>query len=191
MAQRKKEDIREAILKSAFNLFKEKGYNQTSLPQIARGAGTSTANIYVYFESKLDVLFTLYEPWLNDRLNELEKNLTGIVEKRLRLQTVILFLWRDLPRESNGFANNVMQAISNSAGENNYSAALRESFQSRIAFCLTDSVGGSKANAIMLAGALLMAFDGFAMNVRLKDGISCDLKMAQTFATKLATQIHN
>jgi len=36
-----------------------------------------------------------------------------------------------------------------------------------------------------------MAFDGFAMNVRLKDGISCDLKMAQTFATKLATQIHN
>jgi len=84
-----------------------------------------------------------------------------------------------------------MQAISNSAGENNYSAALRESFQSRIAFCLTDSVGGSKANAIMLAGALLMAFDGFAMNVRLKDGISCDLKMAQTFATKLATQIHN
>ena len=42
-----------------------------ALPTIARTAGISTANVYVYFESKLDILFAVYTPWLEDRLDRL------------------------------------------------------------------------------------------------------------------------
>ena len=58
MVQRKKAGIREAILEVAFDLFSEQGYSDTSIPAIARGAGISTANVYVYFTSKIDILFT-------------------------------------------------------------------------------------------------------------------------------------
>ena len=33
----------------------------------------STANVYVYFSSKLDMLFTIYGPWLQERLDRLER----------------------------------------------------------------------------------------------------------------------
>jgi hypothetical protein len=37
----------------------------------------------------------------------------------------------------------------------------------------------------MIASVLLMAFDGFAMNVRLVHGVSCDARMAELVANKL------
>ena len=82
MAQRKKEDVREAILEAAFRLFSDAGYSKTSIPPSPREAGISTANVYVYFRSKLDILFTLYEPWLEERLDALEQPLARIKPTR-------------------------------------------------------------------------------------------------------------
>ncbi|MEO6270207.1 MAG: TetR/AcrR family transcriptional regulator, partial [Lautropia sp.] len=110
MVQRRKEGVRDAILEAAFKLFSEQGYSETSIPAIARGAGISTANVYVYFDSKIDILFTLYAPWLDERLERLGRSLKRVTDPRIRLRKLLLALWRDLPRESNGFANNVMQA---------------------------------------------------------------------------------
>ena len=78
MTQRKKDNVREAILEAAFRLFSERGYVNTSMPAIAKEAGISSANVYVYFQSKIDILFTLYEPWLEKRLDALEKTLARI-----------------------------------------------------------------------------------------------------------------
>ena len=44
MSQRKKENVREAILEAAFRLFSERGYANTSMPAIAKEAGISSAN---------------------------------------------------------------------------------------------------------------------------------------------------
>ncbi len=112
MAQRKKDEVRAAILDAAFTLFTEQGYSETSIPVIARRAGFSTANVYIYFHSKIDILFTLYEPWLQERLDRFEASIRRIKDPRKRLERILMALWRDLPRESNGFANNVMQAVS-------------------------------------------------------------------------------
>jgi AcrR family transcriptional regulator len=67
MAQTKKDGVRDAILAAAFARFSEKGYSETTIPAIAAGAGISTANVYRYFPSKLEILYTLYEPWLLER----------------------------------------------------------------------------------------------------------------------------
>jgi AcrR family transcriptional regulator len=186
MVQRKKEGVREAILEAAFRLFSEQGYTETSLPAIAREAGISTANVYVYFNSKIDVLFTLYSPWLEERLDKLERSLRRVADPQERLRRLLLALWRDLPRQSNGFANNVMQAVSSSSGSGDYSPNLREVFQGRVARLIEDCLTVTAHESELIAGVVLMAFDGFAMNVRLVHGMACNDELARLFGRLLA-----
>ena len=186
MSQRKKDGVRDAILQAAFRLFSEQGFSETTIPAIARGAGISTANVYVYFQSKIDILFTLYEPWLAERLDRLERTLRRVRDPQRRLQRLLLALWRDLPRETNGFANNVMQALSTSAGNADYSPRLRVLFQGRVARWLQDCLTLAPRESELIAGVLLMAFDGFAMNVHLAHGMACNEAVARLFGGLLA-----
>ena len=174
MSQRKKEGVRDAILAAAFRLFSEQGYIETSIPAIAREAGISTANVYVYFKSKLDILYTIYEPWLCERLDRLERSLKRVKDPGRRFQRLLTALWRDLPRESNGFANNVMQALSTTSGGDEYSPHLRQLFQGRVAVWIEGCLQTTPRESGIIAGVLLMALDGFAMNVHLANGIACN-----------------
>jgi AcrR family transcriptional regulator len=185
MTQSKKADVRAAILEAAFRLFSERGYSETTLPQIAREAGISTANVYVYFRGKLDILFTLYGPWLGDQLDRIEARLARERDPARRIERLLLALWRDLPRASNGFANNVMQALSTSGTLGDYDPALRRLFERRVAGWLAVSLPGGKADASQAARVVLMAFDGFAMNARLPHGLRCNLAMARSVARAL------
>ena len=74
MAQRKKPQIREAILAAAFRLFSSKGYAATMVADIAREAGVSPGNVYIYFHSKLEILYAIYDPWLRARVDALVGN---------------------------------------------------------------------------------------------------------------------
>lgn len=62
MGRRKKEPgsvHREAIANAAASLFMEKGTSQTSMDDIAKAAGYSKATLYVYFESKEEIISVL------------------------------------------------------------------------------------------------------------------------------------
>lgn len=182
MVQRKKEGVRDAILEAAFRLFSEQGYSDTSIPAIAREAGISTANFYVYFQSKIDILFQLYSPWLSARLDKLERAQRRIADPQERLRKLLLALWRDLPRENNGFTNNVMQAVSTSSGNGDYSPELRKIFQARVAGWIRECLEIPVAQSDVLANVVLMAFDGFAMNVRLAHSAPCNEDVARLFS---------
>ena len=182
MAQTKKDGVRDAILAAAFARFSEKGYSETTIPAIAAAAGISTANVYRYFPSKLEILYTLYEPWLLERLERLGAALQRVPDPRRRLERLLLALWRELPGETQGFANNVMQALSTSARGDDYDPRLRQRFQRRVAAWLVETLALSPADSRVLAGVTLMAFDGFAMNVHLKHGIRCDAGTAKLVA---------
>lgn len=185
MAQTKKGDVHAAILAAAFDQFSTRGYGETTIPAIATAAGISTANVYRYFPSKLALLYTLYEPWLVEQLDRLGQALDGIADPRERLERLLLALWRDLPRATHGFANNVMQALSSSAQSEPYDPRLRRLFQHRVADWISSSLGIPVAKGRMIAGVALMAFDGFAMNARLVKGARCDVKTARLIATML------
>ena len=180
MVQRKKEGVRDAILEASFRLFSEQGYNETSIPAIAREAGISTANIYVYFQSKMSILFQLYSPWLMARLDKLERSQRRIADPQERLRKLLLALWRDLPRENNGFTNNVMQAVSSASGD--YNPELRRLFQKRVAGWIGECLSTDLHQADILAGVVLMAFDGFAMNVRSAHSGPCNDEIANLFS---------
>ncbi|WP_436376605.1 TetR/AcrR family transcriptional regulator [Cytobacillus sp. BC1816] len=52
---------REAILETAVSLFAEKGYNQTSMQEIADGVGISKGSLYSFFTSKEELMISIYE----------------------------------------------------------------------------------------------------------------------------------
>src|SRR5436190_12408934 len=69
LRERKKQQTRDKIARVALELFAERGYDQTTLAEIADAADVSTRTIFAYFESKEDILFC-DEPAFYDSLKE-------------------------------------------------------------------------------------------------------------------------
>lgn len=167
MAQQKKPLVRGAILDAAFDLFSTKGYSGTTITEIGRRAGTSTANVYVYFESKLEILYAIYDPWLRERVATLERAVSGIASADERLRFLLRSLWRDIPAEENGFANNLMQAASAAHPGEGYSPALVLWFEERIASMIHDALPPARRalfGEARIGQLLIMAFDGIVIN---------------------------
>jgi AcrR family transcriptional regulator len=57
LRERKKQQTRETIARVALELFAERGYEQTTLAEIADAADVSTRTIFAYFRSKEEILF--------------------------------------------------------------------------------------------------------------------------------------
>jgi AcrR family transcriptional regulator len=69
LRERKKQRTRETIARAARELFAERGYHATTLPDIAEAADVSTRTIFAYFPSKEDILFSDF-PLMKEALAE-------------------------------------------------------------------------------------------------------------------------
>ncbi len=170
MAQVKKVEIRDVIVDAALALFEERGYSETTMRAIAGQANISTSNIYNYFASKLEILFEIYDPWLRERLNRLERDLAGIREPDEKLRMIFRTLWVTIPAEHNGFANNLMQALSTATREEGYDRGLLEWCEAKVARLIEGATGEdarARTDTAALAHIVFMAFDGFTLNHRL------------------------
>jgi len=59
--EQKKQQTREAIIDAAVKLFTEKGFEQTSMDQLARAAGVGKSTIYGYFKAKEEIFLAYCE----------------------------------------------------------------------------------------------------------------------------------
>jgi AcrR family transcriptional regulator len=166
MVQVKKAEVRDSIIDAAFQLFQEKGYVGTSITDIGQAAGVAPSGIYVYFKSKLDLFYAVYNPWLKERLLRLEAELAGISGQRAAVRRIIEVIWLDIPNESNFFANNLMQAVSTATKSDFYSGELLEWCEKRVARLLQSAAPRSRKNRdnhVQVAHILFMAFNGFVV----------------------------
>jgi AcrR family transcriptional regulator len=76
MRERKRQRTREAILQAARELFLEKGYQETSLAEIAERADIATSTLPGYFPTKADILF--------DGINEILSDYIACITSRDR-----------------------------------------------------------------------------------------------------------
>ena len=176
MVQVKKTEVREAILKSAFRLFKRRGYVTTTTAQIAAGAKVSESNLYIYFRSKFEILFALCEPWMRRRIERLEQQLAKEPDARCRLQIILSTLWRRMPSEDNGFMNSLMQALATTARREGYRPNLLHWTEERIAALIMDCLPQTRRSELSrgeFAHLLMMAQDGFVLNRHLNPDSIC------------------
>jgi AcrR family transcriptional regulator len=165
--QVKKEHVRDLILEGAFALFEDRGYAGTTMRDIAATAGISASTIYVYFASKLDILFAIYAPWLTERLDRLEREITEIADPRERLRRILRDLWDTIPSENNGFTNNLMQAFSLWTPDEGYDRAMLLAAEKRVSRMMEGAIPDDRGWMLereALAHILFMAFDGFTVN---------------------------
>ena len=201
MAQVKKKAVREAILAAANDLFTAKGYSGTTLSDIAGTSGVTMSNIYNYFPSKLGILYALYEPWLDHRLDKLAADAARIGDPRKRLSKILLSVLRDIPSANNCFANNVLQALSTLAIDESYSRDLLLRSEAKVARMIHDALPDQIRSGIpeeSLAHLLFMAFDGFAVNIRITglakqaDAVAdllCDLILGRAASKERARRV--
>ena len=79
---RKGEQTRAHILETALQLFKERGYEETTMRAIAEAAGVAVGNAYYYFRSKEHLIQAFYERTHQEHLEASRELLTR--EKNLR-----------------------------------------------------------------------------------------------------------
>lgn len=86
----RKQETRQAIISAAVSLFSEKGFDKTSIEQIARTAGIGKGTIYGYFRAKEDIFLAFCEDEIDYAFGMLaEKN---DPEAPLLEQLVVLFM---------------------------------------------------------------------------------------------------
>ncbi len=166
MGQVKKEGVRNAILASAFQLFTTNGYAGTTLPMISRASGVSAPNVYSYFPSKLSILYEIFDPWIRMRFEGLSEQLARTRSPAKRLRRVFEFLWRELPAFEQGFANNVIQAISLATPEDQYRPNLLSWMEAEIERMLLHSLPEDRHDLVLgteLTHMIVMATDGYIM----------------------------
>ncbi len=87
--QRQKNERRDAILSAARKVFAQRGYDGTTMADIAREAGVAAGTVYLYFASKTDLFaalnLQLYKV-INDALQvaEAPADLVGATRVRIR-----------------------------------------------------------------------------------------------------------
>lgn len=171
MVQVKKAEVREAIVEAAARLFEEKGYVGTSIQEIGQAAGVASSGIYIYFNSKLELFFTIFGPWLKARLEQLDHELALLTDQRAKVRRIVETIWLDIPNESNFFANNLMQAVSTATKADRYSGELLEWCEQRVAKMLKNATRHPRAAQSYygsLAHILFMSFNGFVVGAYLR-----------------------
>jgi AcrR family transcriptional regulator len=188
MPQVKKQETRKAILDAAYALFQRKGYYETTLRQIASRARTSLANVYVYFDSKYQIVFELYDPWMAGKIEQLERDAKLIEDPRQRLRHILFTLWKDIPAANNGFARNIMQALSIASTAKDYDPEMVHWIETKLTKLLVSCLPRNRhklaANGA-LAHVLVMAFDGFVINQGLNPSAACNEAIVDAICSSL------
>ncbi|MDP9067969.1 MAG: TetR/AcrR family transcriptional regulator [Actinomycetota bacterium] len=78
----KPQQRRQEILDAALRLFNERGFESTTVADIARAAGAAKGTVYLYFPSKEDVLRGLYEAFYQGLGAHFTAIITRLIEDR-------------------------------------------------------------------------------------------------------------
>lgn len=87
--RRRSGDKRDRILDAAVKVFARSGFHATRVSEIAKAAGVADGTIYLYFKSKEELLFSLFEDRVEKLLSFMREELPKKPDAPSRLRAVI------------------------------------------------------------------------------------------------------
>jgi AcrR family transcriptional regulator len=85
----KSDETRARILAAAMDLFRRQGFDETTMREIATGAGVATGAAYYYFDSKDAIVLAFYEQAQQEMEPLLEDALTGSKDLKGRIGALL------------------------------------------------------------------------------------------------------
>lgn len=85
----KAEETRDRILDAALRLFRERGFDETTMRDIATEAGVATGAAYYYFHSKEDLVMAFYMRTAEEARETLPSAINASTDLRKRLRAII------------------------------------------------------------------------------------------------------
>ncbi|MFC7217373.1 TetR family transcriptional regulator [Streptomyces polyrhachis] len=102
-AKSKGEETRALILETAMRLFRERGYEKTTMRAIAAEAGVSVGNAYYYFDSKAALITGFYDRMSHEHAADARRGMAGVTDFSERLELAVMS-WVDCAAPYHGFA---------------------------------------------------------------------------------------
>lgn len=85
----KAEETRRRIFESALSLFRDRGFESTTMREIASRAGVAIGAAYYYFDSKEDLLMAFYDQAKDEIHDQIKAALADAKDLKARLQAVV------------------------------------------------------------------------------------------------------
>jgi TetR/AcrR family fatty acid metabolism transcriptional regulator len=92
---------RDAILRAAIDVFADRGYFNAQVADVARAAGIAAGTVYLYFRSKDDLLVSIFEKTMKERLAEGHAAVADIADPADRLRRLARLHLARLGRDRN------------------------------------------------------------------------------------------
>lgn len=186
MARAKSETMRDSIMLAAETLFAERGYNGTTVSQIAKQAGTATSNVYVYYPSKTEIAFAVFDPWLRQQIFDLEAEVAKRPNPREKLETLVNGLLCRIAADSTGRTLTLVQALAMAKKTDHYSPELLLWTEERILGMIQRALPKGDLKTIKaLAHVLMLCFDGVALRQNLRRNGNVDSEAARSVLSLL------
>lgn len=166
----KSEAVREAILASAAREISANGYLDTTVGRIAKGAGIAPSNVYVYFTSKLQIYFTIYEPWFKTQFATLERRVGKQTSRQSKINALVQGILRDIADDKSGYTAALMEALAAVKPKDDYRPDLLAWAEEKIEDIVVRSIGGyhhGHPNLKAFAHLLMLTFDGSALRAKI------------------------
>jgi AcrR family transcriptional regulator len=156
LRERKKRATRDALARAALELFVERGYDETTLAEIAEVAGVSTRTIFAYFPSKEDILFATMQT-MRDALAQALADRPAGTDALTALQDFIL----SSAYEKTELDHKLGQVIAADATLSSHKRARIAEFQEVLAAAIADDlgVGADDLRPQVAAASLTAAFE--------------------------------
>jgi TetR/AcrR family fatty acid metabolism transcriptional regulator len=87
-ARRRTDDKRQRILDAAVQTFAEKGFFASRISDVASAAGIADGTVYLYFESKEDILVKLFDEVMGEHIDAARQELRSIVDAAAGLRVI-------------------------------------------------------------------------------------------------------
>src|SRR5262245_4856604 len=92
---------RDAILRAAIDVFAERGYFNAQVADVARAAGGAAGTVYLYFQSKDDLLVSIFERTMREALARVRAAVADTTDPAERLRRFARLHLSGLGRDRN------------------------------------------------------------------------------------------